>query len=379
MRKVVTISDFGEIITGKTPPTTNKSYYGDYAIFIKPTDISEESKHTYITEEMYSEIAAEKYASSRIPKGAICVPCIGTVGTKLTKSHCSCFTNQSINSIVCNDRYDEEYVYYLMKLFLPTLKSYNLGTASGREYISKSSFGNIEIEAEQDKIIQTRIGLILSQYDSLIENYQNQINLLKEATQRMYKEWFIDFKFPGHENTTIIDGIPDGWEESNVNKILTFHRGYDLTRQNFRGGEYPVVGSTSIIGYHNAFKISGPGIVTGRSGSLGTFQFVWEDFWPHNTSLYISNFKGHDIFYIFCLLQTLDFSILNNGGAIPTLNQNTLSGISVLEPKADLQSRFAETVKPLFEIQKKLSVQIKMLTEARDRLLPKLMSGEIEV
>lgn len=379
MRKVVTISDFGEIITGKTPPTTNKSYYGDYAIFIKPTDISEESKHTYITEEMYSEIAAEKYASSRIPKGAICVPCIGTVGTKLTKSHCSCFTNQSINSIVCNDRYDEEYVYYLMKLFLPTLKSYNLGTASGREYISKSSFGNIEIEAEQDKIIQTRIGLILSQYDSLIENYQNQINLLKEATQRMYKEWFIDFKFPGHENTTIIDGKPDGWEESNVNKILTFHRGYDLTRQNFRGGEYPVVGSTSIIGYHNAFKISGPGIVTGRSGSLGTFQFVWEDFWPHNTSLYISNFKGHDIFYIFCLLQTLDFSILNNGGAIPTLNQNTLSGISVLEPKADLQSRFAEKVKPLFEIQKKLSVQIKMLTEARDRLLPKLMSGEIEV
>lgn len=153
MRKTINIGDLGTIITGKTPPTTNKNYYGDYAVFIKPTDISEQSKYTYETEEMYSKLAAEKYESSLIPKGAICVPCIGTIGTKMTMAPCDCYTNQSINSIICNENYDNEYVYYLIKNFLPGLKAYNLGTASGREYVSKSNFEKIELVAEQDKEI----------------------------------------------------------------------------------------------------------------------------------------------------------------------------------------------------------------------------------
>ena len=178
MREKVCIGDLGTIITGKTPSKTNKSYYGNYVAFIKPTDISEDSKFTYETEEMYSKLAAEKYKSSLIPKGAICIPCIGTIGTKMTMTHCACYTNQSINTIICNENYDNEYVYYLMKNFLPNLKSYNLGTASGREFISKSNFEKIEIVAEQNKNIQKEIGKFLSRYDSLIENYQKQITLL---------------------------------------------------------------------------------------------------------------------------------------------------------------------------------------------------------
>ena len=158
MRKAVCIGDLGSIITGKTPPTTNKNYYGDKYLFIKPTDISETSKYTYETEEMYSDVAAEKYITSKVPRGAICIPCIGTIGTKMTKTHCACYTNQSINSIVCNDKYDEEYVYYLIKNFLPNLKLFNLGTASGREYISKSNFEKIELQVETDKDKQIVIG-----------------------------------------------------------------------------------------------------------------------------------------------------------------------------------------------------------------------------
>ena len=223
MRKTITIGDLGTIITGKTPPTTNKNYYGDYAVFIKPTDISEQCKFTYETEEMYSKLAAEKYESSLIPKGAICVPCIGTIGTKMTMAPCDCYTNQSINSIVCNENYDNEYVYYLIKNFLPGLKAYNLGTASGREYVSKSNFEKIELVAEQNKTIQKKIGEFLSRYDSLIENYQKQIKLLEEAAQRLYKEWFVDLRFPGHENTKIIDGVPEGWELKSVTNNHLFN------------------------------------------------------------------------------------------------------------------------------------------------------------
>ena len=330
MRKTITIGDLGTIITGKTPPTTNKNYYGDYAVFIKPTDISEQSKYTYETEEMYSKLAAEKYESSLIPKGAICVPCIGTIGTKMTMAPCDCYTNQSINSIVCNENYDNEYVYYLIKNFLPGLKAYNLGTASGREYVSKSNFEKIELVAEQDKTIQKRIGVILSRYDSLIENYQKQIQLLEEAAQRLYKEWFVDLHFPGHENTKIVDGVPEGWEKKNVTDIIDVKYGKD--HKLLKDGEIPVYGTGGIMRYADC--------------SLYTGESMYS---------------------------------MNIGAAVPSMTISILSGMNVLLPTNEIRLSFEGIITKYFDEIKELSSQIRLLTESRDRLLPKLMSGEITV
>lgn len=227
--------------------------------------------------------------------------------------------------------------------------------------------------------IQKRIADILSAYDDLIENNQKQIKLLEEAAQRLYKEWFVNLRFPGHENTKIVDGVPEGWSRTNINEILTFHRGYDLTKNEMKAGRYPVVGSTTVIGYHNEFKIKGPGIVTGRSGSLGKYQFIWDNFWPHNTSLYISDYKDHNIFFVYSLLQTVDFASLNNGGAIPTLNRNVLSNIEVIEPTDELQEMFAKIAEAQYRKIRNLEKQNNQLKMARDVLLPKLMSGEVEV
>ena len=237
---------------------------------------------------------------------------------------------------------------------------------------------NIEIKAP-DLDIQHRIADILSAYDDLIENNHKQIKLLEEAAQRLYKEWFVDLRFPGHENTKIVDGVPEGWSRTNINEILTFHRGYDLTKNEMKAGRYPVVGSTTVIGYHNEFKIKGPGIVTGRSGSLGKYQFIWDNFWPHNTSLYISDYKDHNIFFVYSLLQTVDFASLNNGGAIPTLNRNVLSNIEVIEPTDELQEMFAMITEAQYRKIRNLKKQNNQLKMARDALLPKLMSGEVEV
>ena len=269
--------------------------------------------------------------------------------------------------------------YYLAS---PYMQAHMLGLAIGkgasRNAMTKTMIENFDVPCPPINI-QHNIVTLLSRYDILIENYQQQIKLLEEAAQRLYKEWFVDLHFPGCENISIVDDVPDGWEKSDVNSILTFHRGYDLTHKEFVDGPYPVVGSTSIIGNHNKYKIEGPGIVTGRSGSLGVYQLIWDNYWPHNTSLYISDFKGHDVFYIYCLLKTVDFTTLNSGGAIPSLNRNTLSNISVMEPPMSLQANFSEKVLPMFKRQRHLQSQVQLLTEARDRLLPKLMSGEISV
>ena len=269
------------------------------------------------------------------------------------------------------------YLYYQLQNCVPQFINSSNGSAQKNLLLSTMRTFQIEIEENREK--QEKIANTLSAYDDLIENNQKQIKLLEEAAQRLYKEWFVDLRFPGHENTKIVDGVPEGWSRTNINEILTFHRGYDLTKNEMKAGRYPVVGSTTVIGYHNEFKIKGPGIVTGRSGSLGKYQFIWDNFWPHNTSLYISDYKDHNIFFVYSLLQTVDFASLNNGGAIPTLNRNVLSNIEVIEPTDELQEMFAKIAEPQYQKIKNLEKQNDRLKTARDLLLPKLMSGEVEV
>ena len=382
MRKTINIGDLGTIITGKTPPTTNKNYYGDYAVFIKPTDISEHSKYTYETEEMYSKLAAEKYESSLIPKGAICVPCIGTIGTKMTMAPCDCYTNQSINSIICNENYDNEYVYYLIKNFLPGLKAYNLGTASGREYVSKSNFEKIELVAEQDKEIQKKIGIILSRYDSLIENYQKQIKLLEEAAQRLYKEWFVDLHFPGHENTKIVDGVPEGWTPSQLGQLAEFKRGKTITKKDVIDGDIPVVAGGLEPAYYCNKSNTAERVITisGSGANAGFTRMYFEKVWASDCSFVDASVTPF-LHFVYCFLKNNKTTIdnLQKGAAQPHVYAKDINSLSICIPIESVLKSFEEKVSNYFDTTASLQSQLRLLTEARDRLLPKLTNGEMEI
>ena len=381
MRKTITIGDLGTIITGKTPPTTNKNYYGDYAVFIKPTDISDSSKYTYETEEMYSKLAAEKYESSLVPKGAICVPCIGTIGTKMTMTHCACYTNQSINSIVCNENYDNEYVYYLIKNFLPGLKAYNLGTASGREYVSKSNFEKIELVAEQDKTIQKRIGVILSRYDSLIEKYQKQIKLLEEAAQRLYKEWFVDLRFPGHENTKIVDGVPEGWEKKCVDSIYSIKYGKNLSTSLISdNGNYPVYGANGVIGYYDKANCNEQVVlITSRGNGSGDVLMTFhKDAFITNNSFIVIPLEGYEycqLPFTYQFLKNANFRSVRTGAAQPQLTNQSIHTVDVVLPQKELIKEYCKRTIKSNDVIIHFRTQIRLITEARDRLLPTLMNG----
>ena len=114
-----------------------------------------------------------------------------------------------------------------------------------------------------------------------------------------------------------------------LNEYITLQRGFDLPNRDRVVGSVPVVASTGVAGYHNEAKVSAPGVVIGRSGSIGGGQYVQEDFWPLNTTLWVKDFKGHDPRYVYYLLKSIDFSSFNAGAAVPTLNRNHLSNIKV--------------------------------------------------
>lgn len=332
----------------------------------------------YISEDLYKKVSNE----FGVPKeNDLLITTRGTIGIPYLYKRTDRFYFADGNLTWIKD-FDSnlysKFLYYWFQSYEGRKKFEALAKGTAQKAVPISGIKTLEIELPSLKS-QKRIADILSAYDDLIENNQKQIKLLEEAAQRLYKEWFVDLRFPGHENTKIVDGVPEGWSRTNINEILTFHRGYDLTKNEIKAGRYPVVGSTTVIGYHNEFKIKGPGIVTGRSGSLGKYQFIWDNFWPHNTSLYISDYKDHNIFFVYSLLQTVDFASLNNGGAIPTLNRNVLSNIEVIEPTDELQEMFAKIAEPQYQKIRNLEKQNDRLKTARGLLLPKLMSGEVEV
>ncbi|KPL23574.1 MAG: hypothetical protein AMJ75_05795 [Phycisphaerae bacterium SM1_79] len=124
-------------------------------------------------------------------------------------------------------------------------------------------------------------------------------------------------------------------------EFIVLQRGFDLPKKKMSGGPYPVVGSTSILGYHNEYKVEPPGVITGRSGSLGFVQYVSERYWPHNTALWVRDFKGNLPRYVYYYLQTLDLNRFNSGAGVPTLNRNDLDTLEVAIPPIPIQHKIA--------------------------------------
>lgn len=137
------------------------------------------------------------------------------------------------------------------------------------------------------------------------------------------------------------------WKECKLGEFFELHRGYDLTKSEIKEGPYPVVCSTSIMGYHNEYKVKAPGVVIGRSGTLGEVQFIDTDYWPHNTSLYVSDFKGNSPKFIKYFLQLFGTGNVGGGSAVPTLNRNHLQALTVRVPPLPTQQKIAAILSSL--------------------------------
>lgn len=131
-------------------------------------------------------------------------------------------------------------------------------------------------------------------------------------------------------------------KETTLGNVVTFHRGYDLPLTEIKKGIYPVVFSNGRKEYHNEFKVKAPGVFTGRSGSLGGMFYIEEDYWPHNTTLYVSDFHKNDPKYCYYFLSSFDFARYNAGTGVPTLNRNHIHGIPVRIPSLPTQKKIAQ-------------------------------------
>ncbi len=297
---------------------------------------------------------------------------------------------------------------FLTYFLLAPKQQYNLlSTANGATvaHVNLPTIRNLKLDLP-DLGVQRRIAEILSRYDSLIENYQRQIKLLEEAAQRLYKEWFVDLHFPGHENTPIIDGIPEGWEKKKLGEVFTYVRGKSYTSKELSNKGTIMVNLKNIQafgGYNrNAEKrftgdykemqalekgdlIMGVTDMTKERRLVGHVALV-PDFNERATfSMDLIKIVPFELpkVYLYCAMRfggiSTSISPLANGVNVLHLKPDALTGIEMIVPNKVLIQNFSSYASSCIEEINNIEDQIRNLTEARNRLLPKLMSGEIDI
>ena len=403
--KKVKLGDLTSVITkGTSPSNIGESFTNKGIRYIRSemiTQINYISEHgsLYISKETH-----DKLKRSQLKAGDILFSMAGIyLGKTAILRECDvpANTNQAVAIIRLNgDLCNKEYLYYFLNQEEVVRYVNQISGQAAQPNINLKQISNIEIDIP-NKNIQYCIATILSRYDSLIENYQKQIKLLEESAQRLYKEWFIDLRFPGHENTKIVDGVPEGWEKKKLGDVSKTTSGGTPSRINnsFYLGSIMWVKTKELCdGFifnteekitEEAIKKSSAKIVPAGSilmamygATIGKLGVATKDLTCNQACCVFLISEDNSLrWYIFnWLLQNRKFLISKGKGvAQPNLNQDMIKGLELIIPDEKSLRGYHLLINPIYLNIKSLQSQICQLTEARDRLLPKLISGEIKI
>jgi type I restriction enzyme S subunit len=231
---------------------------------------------------------------------------------------------------------------------------------------------------------QRRIAAILSTYDDLIESNNRQVKILDEMAQRIYREWFVDFRYPGHEHMSLVDSalgpIPEGWTVAQWGELATLQYGRALRGYQEATAEYPVFGTNGQIGWHHD-ALFPSGVIVGRKGAYRGIHLTDQPCWVIDTAFYLNlpEGSGVDPYYAYHQLKTVDLDEIDSGSAIPSTSRDAFYAIRVLVPPSTFVRRFSALARDLDIAQRKLRSSSDTAHATRDLLLPGLISGELDV
>ena len=276
------------------------------------------------------------------------------------------------------DAVDKIFVYYLFNS--RPVRHQIRGSASGTKirHTAPSRIADVEVSLPPLPT-QRRIAGILSAYDDLIENSQRRIKILEKMARRLYCEWFVHFRFPGHENhpriASPLGEIPEGWEVKKLGDVLELNYGKALKKEDRLDGPIPVYGSSGVVGMHDVSLVKGPGIIVGRKGNVGSVFWCTDDFFVIDTAYFVTSALPLRLLYY--VLPTLNF--INSDAAVPGLSRNQAYGLELLVPPAEVLAKFCDLADTIEHQAITLQRQIQNLCRTRDLLLPRLLSGQIDV
>ena len=324
----------------------------------------------------------------------------GQVGLVFRKQygvvHNNCFTVTTIDE----DILLQEFIYYALQEKSFYEEAVSRATGAAQPDLSHGAFNSIQIYLPPIES-QRKITNILNAYDILIENNKKQIKLLEEAAERLYREWFVDLHFPGYENTEIIDGVPEGWKKQKISEFGEIITGKtpSTTKKQYYGGNIPFV---KIPDMHNCvypivteFTLTTEGANTQKNkfipkngimvsciATVGLVNIAIETCQTNQQINSIVLNDEQDLYYTYFTMKRLKAlleGVGSNGATMTNVNKTKFGNLEVLYPGNNLRKDYFDYCKPIFEKIYALSIGVHKLSQVRDGLLPKLMSGEIEV
>lgn len=335
----------------------------------------------YISEDLYKKVSNE----FGVPKeNDLLITTRGTIGIPYLYKRTDRFYFADGNLTWIKD-FDSnlysKFLYYWFQSYEGRKKFEALAKGTAQKAVPLSGIKTLEIELPSLKS-QKRIADILSAYDDLIENNQKQIKLLEEAAQRLYKEWFVDLRFPGHENTEIVDGVPEGWIKEEIGKIIKkVHRTKQIVASEYKDeGSIPIVDQSRafVAGYTNDLEarvdFGIPIIVFGdhtRIVKLIQFPFAKG---ADGTQLIISDCLEMPQRLLYCSIMNVDLSNYHYARHFKYLKEE-----KIMIPTVKVANEFENNVTGIFSKIQNCRDEIIRCQKTRDLLLPKLMSGEVEV
>ncbi len=395
-----TLDQMGSVQRGRSKhrPRNDARLFGGQYPFIQTADVK--NAPFYISEysETYNEVGL---AQSKLwDIGTLCITIAANIADTGILAIPACFPDSVLGFRPYDDISDVRFVKYCFDILQKDCKQISQGTAQDNlswEKLSTIKFPCPPIE------VQRKIADVLSAYDDLIENNRKQIKLLEEAAQRLYKEWFIDLRFPGYENTPITNGIPEGWEKGSAIDFFNITIGKTPPRaesQCFTNGNSGIpwvsisdMGNSGIyisgtsegltqdaVNRYNVKVIPAGTILLSFKLTLGRVSITTV---PCCTNEAIAHFyiENEDLCpYTFLYLKSFKYDTLGNTSSISkAVNSSIIKAMPFIMPNADLIAAFAKFTKPIFEKIYHLQKSINEAKSSRDRLLPKLITGELEV
>ena len=370
--------------TGWTPPTGDDEAYNGTNCWANISDLGPK-----VLENTAKTISDSAAAASRIkpsPQGSLMFSFKLSIG-QVSLAGREMYTNEAIATFPGSDKLAIPFAYYAFPVFLVQNASENIyGAKLLNQELMRAARFPLPSLVEQ-LAIASFLDREIANIDTLIAEQQRLIELLQEKRQAVISHAVTKGLNPNapmkDSGVEWLGEVPEHWDVARYKRFCELQRGHDLTGDERVEGPYPVVTSGGINGFHSEFIAKAPGVVTGRYGSTGTVFYVDDDYWPHNTSLYIKDFHGNSPRFSWYLLQAIDLKSLSAKSAVPGIDRNDVHALFVAFPHLQEQIEIASYLDNYSEKQSLLieqaEISVRLLQERRSALITAAVTGQIDV
>lgn len=354
------LGEIVKLIGGGTPNTTNSNYWGGDIPWLSVSDFNKGRKYVYDAEKHITQEGLNNSSTKILHKEDIIISARGTVGVVAMIGREMAF-NQSCYGVRGKELIDQQYLYYLLIHSVQGLKQNAYGGVF--DTITRETFDLIDISLPPiDE--QKRIAGVLSSLDDKIDLLNRENATLEALAETLFRHYFIENPDPT-------------WKEGKLGELIEVKYGKD--HKKLGDGSIPVIGSGGIMRYADNALFDGESVLIPRKGSLDNVMYIDEPFWTVDTMFYTKMKIPHVAKFVYQFMKTLDLVNMNVGSAVPSMTAEVLNNIPLEIPSQTALDDYERVVAPFYKKTKSNQQQMQTLAIQQDTLLPRLMSGEVEV